>query len=69
MTTPTAVTTTSYLGSDDAIREVACWAHAQGKFVGHMRQFTFRDAYQILEWTGQLYDIGIRSARFGRRAA
>ena len=45
-----------YLGSNDAIREVACWAHARRKFFD-TRDISPRDAHQILEWIGQLYDI------------
>jgi transposase len=45
-----------YLGSNDAIREVACWAHARRKFFD-ARDSSPRDAHQILEWIGQLYDI------------
>ena len=45
-----------YLGSNDAIREVACWAHARRKFFD-TRDSSPRDAHQILEWIRQLYDI------------
>ena len=45
-----------YLGSNDAIREVACWAHARCKFFD-TRDSSPRDAHQILEWIRQLYDI------------
>jgi transposase len=45
-----------YLGSNDAILEVACWAHARRKFFD-TRNSSPRDAHQILEWIGQLYDI------------
>ena len=45
-----------YLGSNDAIREVACWAHARRKFFD-ARDSSPRDAHQILEWIRQLYDI------------
>ena len=45
-----------YLGSNDAIREVACWAHARRKFFD-ARHSSPRDAHQILEWIRQLYDI------------
>ena len=44
-----------YLGSNDAIREVACWA-MHGQVLRHAGQFTAGCA-QILEWIGQLYDI------------
>jgi transposase len=45
-----------YLGSNDAIREVACWAHARRKFFD-TRDSSPRDAHQVLEWIRQLYDI------------
>ena len=45
-----------YLGSNDAIREVACWAHARRKFFD-ARDSSPRDGHQILEWIRQLYDI------------
>ena len=45
-----------YLGSNDAIREVACWSHARRKFFD-TRDSSPRDAHQILEWIRQLYDI------------
>jgi transposase len=45
-----------YLGSNDAIREVACWAHARRKFFD-TRDSAPRDTHQILEWIRQLYDI------------
>ena len=45
-----------YLGSNDAIREVACWAHARRRFFD-TRDSSPRDAHQILEWIRQLYDI------------
>src|SRR3954469_23564677 len=49
-----------YLGSNDAIREVACWAHARRKFFD-TRDSSPRDAHQILEWIRQLYDIEDRA--------
>jgi len=49
-----------YLGSNDAIREVACWAHARRKFFD-ARDSSPRDAHQILEWIRQLYDIEDRA--------
>ncbi len=45
-----------YLGSNDSIREVACWAHARRKFFD-AKDSSPRDAHQILEWIRQLYDI------------
>lgn len=49
-----------YLGSNDAIREVACWAHARRKFFD-TRDSSPRESHQILEWVGQLYDIEDRA--------
>ena len=49
-----------YLGSNDAIREVACWAHARRKFFD-AKLGSPREAHQILEWVGQLYDIEDRA--------
>lgn len=49
-----------YLGSNDAIREVACWAHARRKFFEAVPSSP-RDAHQILEWIRQLYDIEDRA--------
>jgi hypothetical protein len=49
-----------YLGSNDAIREVACWAHARRKFFD-ARHSSPRDAHQILEWIRQLYDVEERA--------
>ncbi len=45
-----------YLGSNDAIREVACWAHTRRKFFDAIHSSP-RDAHQILEWIRQLYDV------------
>lgn len=49
-----------YLGSNDAIREVACWAHARRKFF-EAASCSPRESHQILEWVGQLYDIEDRA--------
>jgi transposase len=49
-----------YLGSNDAVREVACWAHARRKFFD-ARHSSPRDAHQILEWIRQLYDVEDRA--------
>jgi transposase len=49
-----------YLGSNDSIREVACWAHARRKFFD-AKQSSPRDAHQILEWIRQLYDVEERA--------
>ena len=45
-----------YLGSNEAILEVACWAHARRKFFD-AKNSSPRDAHQILEWIRQLYHI------------
>lgn len=45
-----------YLGSNEAILEVACWAHARRKFFD-ARHSSPRQAHQVLEWIRQLYDI------------
>ena len=49
-----------YLGSQSAIREVACWAHARRKFFDAAKNHP-REAHQVLEWIRQLYDIEDRS--------
>jgi transposase len=49
-----------YLGSNNAILEVACWAHARRKFFD-ARNSSPRDAHQVLEWIGQLYDVEERA--------
>jgi transposase len=45
-----------YLGSNGSILEVACWAHVRRKFFDATLSSP-REAHQILEWVGQLYDI------------
>jgi transposase len=45
-----------YLGSNNSVIEVACWAHARRRFFD-VRTSSPRDAHQILEWIRQLYDI------------
>ena len=45
-----------YLGSQSAIREVACWADARRKFFEAVKSYP-REAHQVLEWIRQLYDI------------
>ena len=45
-----------YLGSNDSIIEVACWAHARRKFFDVARSSP-RESHQVLEWIGQLYDF------------
>ena len=63
-----------YLGSDREIVEVACWAHARRKFFDARNNYP-REAHQVLEWIGQLYDIEDRAremsitARFELRHA
>ena len=49
-----------YLGSDSEIVEVACWAHARRKFYDARQNYP-REAHQVLEWIGQLYDIEDRA--------
>ena len=49
-----------YLGSNDAIREVACWAHARRKFFDAIHSSP-REVHQILEWIRQLYDVEERA--------
>jgi transposase len=49
-----------FLGSDGAIVEVACWAHARRKFYD-ARSNAPREANEILEWIRQLYDIEDRA--------
>ena len=55
------VTTPSILGIGSAeVIEVACWAHARRKFFDARNNYP-REAHQVLEWIGQLYDIEDRS--------
>jgi transposase len=49
-----------YLGSNNSVIEVACWAHARRKFFDAQSNSP-RDAHQILEWIRQLYDIEERA--------
>jgi len=49
-----------YLGSNNSVIEVACWAHARRKFFD-ARSSSPRDAHQILEWIRQLYDVEERA--------
>ncbi len=49
-----------FLGSDSGIVEVACWAHARRKFFDARKNYP-REAHQVLEWIGQLYDIEDRA--------
>jgi transposase len=50
-----------FLGSNDAVREVACWAHARRKFFDAIHSSP-RDVHQILEWIRQLYDVEERAS-------
>ncbi len=45
-----------FLGSNDSVVEVACWAHARRKFF-EATQSSPRQSHQIVEWIRQLYDI------------
>ena len=56
-----------YLGSNDSILEVACWAHARRKFFD-ARLSSPREAHQVLEWIWQLYDIEDRAREWSREA-
>lgn len=49
-----------YLGSDNRVLEVACWAHARRKFFDTQRSAP-RPSHQMLEWIGQLYAIEHRA--------
>jgi transposase len=49
-----------FLGSGRGIVEVACWAHARRKFFDARQNYP-REAHQVLEWIGQLYDIEDRA--------
>ncbi len=49
-----------FLGSSSEIVEVACWAHARRKFFDARKNYP-REAHQVLEWIGQLYDIEDRA--------
>ena len=56
-----------YLGSNDSILEVACWAHARRKFFDATLSSP-REAHQILEWIWQLYDIEDRARAWSPEA-
>jgi transposase len=45
-----------FLGSNDSVIEVACWAHARRKFFD-ATQSSPRESHQIVEWIKQLADI------------
>jgi transposase len=49
-----------FLGSGSRVLEVACWAHARRKFFDARKNYP-REAHQVLEWIGQLYDIEDRA--------
>jgi hypothetical protein len=49
-----------FLGSNDQVIEVACWAHARRKFFDARKSYP-REAHQVLDWIGQLYDIEDRA--------
>ncbi len=49
-----------YLGSNNSVIEVACWAHARRKFFDAQSNSP-RDAHQVLEWIRQLYDVEERA--------
>jgi transposase len=56
-----------YLGSQSAILEVACWAHARRKFFDTAKSHP-RESHQILEWIRQLYDIDDRARTWSAEA-
>lgn len=56
-----------YLGSNDSVIEVACWAHARRKFFDAARSSP-RESHQILEWIRQLYDIEDRAREWSDQA-
>jgi transposase len=56
-----------YLGSNDAVREVACWAHARRKFFDAIHSSP-REVHQILEWIRQLYDVEERARTWTEEA-
>lgn len=56
-----------YLGSQSAIHEVACWAHARRKFFDAVKSHP-RESHQILEWIRQLYDIDDRAHTWSAEA-
>jgi transposase len=49
-----------FLGPEGRVIEVACWAHARRKFY-EARANAPRQANELLEWIGQLYDIEDRA--------
>ena len=59
-------TTRSSWDQDSKIVEVACWAHARRKFFDARKNYP-REAHQVLEWIGQLYDIEDRARELSSR--
>jgi transposase len=49
-----------FLGPGSEVVEVACWAHARRKFFDAQKSSP-REAHQVLDWIGQLYDIEDRA--------
>jgi len=49
-----------FLRPGSEIVEVACWAHARRKFFDAQKSSP-REAHQVLDWIGQLYDIEDRA--------
>jgi len=56
-----------FLGSNDSVVEVACWAHARRKFFDAISSSP-RESHQILEWIWQLYDIEDQALEFSDEA-
>jgi hypothetical protein len=56
-----------FLGSKNKIIEVACWAHARRKFFDARNNYP-REAHQVLQWIGQLYDIEDRARELSAEA-
>jgi transposase len=56
-----------FLGSNDAVREVACWAHARRKFFEAIHSSP-REVHQLLEWIRQLYDVEERACTWTEAA-
>ena len=50
-----------YLGTDNDVIEVACWAHARRKFFDAIENYP-REAHQVIEWSRKLYVIEDRAA-------
>ncbi len=55
------------LESGKVVIEVACWAHARRKFFDARNNYP-REAYQVLEWIQQLYDIENRGRELSAEA-